>query len=478
MANKAIRILRHCYCRDVQVYSRISKFSTKDTATTTLSTVVPFGTRSFSSSNDNGTRITMDATAGEDLYNRAQQVMEDVQQMEARREEEKSQAMYKAWERAQSKGYDSKSQAVKIVKTIAKETRKDINQEQQTMEELSKKREQAMEMLRQAADQHQHPEASVQLGNMMLQEAKKDFRSLQQQQNQSGEDDDNNQVEDDSLQQQQVVERHQAIEQKIHSSMRLFRQAGEGGSRVGWYNLGQIYWTGFPVADEDDEAVVEEDGIDDPTLPNNSSKLIVPPDNHEAMECFIQAIDLGDHDAMYLVGVHRLTQGGRENFHSGTNLIKRAAEAGHGGALYYLALLHLNGEPHLGLEPCTEEEFVEHLDRAVDAGSLDARFTRGHSYYHGTEGYTQNFKNSLDDFLLAADEGHADAAVSAGAMLHSGVGVLADQRRAFELYQLAGELGSEEGWMCVVDCWRNGLGVPKSEETAKHIEDTMLKKHK
>lgn len=31
-------------------------------------------------------------------------------------------------------------------------------------------------------------------------------------------------------------------------------------------------------------------------------------------------------------------------------------------------------------------------------------------------------------------------------------------------------------WMCVVDCWRNGLGVPKSEETAKHIEETMLKK--
>jgi TPR repeat protein len=57
----------------------------------------------------------------------------------------------------------------------------------------------------------------------------------------------------------------------------------------------------------------------------------------------------------------------------------------------------------------------------------------------------QDFKKALDDFLQASDEGHADAAVSAGAMLHNGVGVLKDQRKAFELYQLAGELGSEEG---------------------------------
>jgi TPR repeat protein len=142
-----------------------------------------------------------------------------------------------------------------------------------------------------------------------------------------------------------------------------------------------------------------------------------------------------------------------------------------------LALLHLNGEPHIGLEPCSLQEFVERLDKAADAGNVDARFVRGHSYYHGTEGYPQNFSKALDDFLKAADEGHADAAVSAGAMFHNGVGAPADQTKAFELYQLAGELGSEEGWANVVDCWRQGLGVPKSEDTAKYIEDTMLKKN-
>ena len=118
------------------------------------------------------------------------------------------------------------------------------------------------------------------------------------------------------------------------------------------------------------------------------------------------------------------------------------------------------------------------LDRAVDAGNTDAKFVRGNSFYGGTEGYPQDFKRALDDFLQAADEGHADSAVSAGAMFHNGVGVLKDQRKAFELYQLGGELGSKEGWMNVVDCWQQGLGVPKSEETARYIKETMLKDKK
>jgi TPR repeat protein len=84
----------------------------------------------------------------------------------------------------------------------------------------------------------------------------------------------------------------------------------------------------------------------------------------------------------------------------------------------------------------------------------------------------------LEDFLQAADQGHADSAVSAGAMYHSGMGVPTDQTKAFELYQLAGELGSQEGWKNVIDCWRNGLGVPKSEDTARYIEETMLQEQK
>jgi TPR repeat protein len=63
----------------------------------------------------------------------------------------------------------------------------------------------------------------------------------------------------------------------------------------------------------------------------------------------------------------------------------------------------------------------------------------------------------------------------AGAMLHTGIGVSRDQERAFELYQLGGELGSIEGWKNVVACYTTGEGVPQSLETARYIADTMLK---
>ena len=357
--------------------------------------------------------------------------MKRADELDRQQEEERSKRMFEAWKKSQEAEMIPKQQGVKVIKTLVKETKRDkSNQNSEIC------RQEALQLLKQAAYEHGQPEAAVQLGNTLLKHAS------------------NNKLE------------RPAQQELASEALHLFRTAGEAGSRVGWYNHGHLLWTGFPPH-EDDVDDVENDNVED---------QLVPSDLHEAMESFVKAIDLRCYDSMYLVGVHRLTMGGKENYLSGTRLIERAADAGHGGALYYLALLHLNGEPHVGLEPCSLEEFVERLDKAVEAGNVDARFVRGHSYYHGTEGYPQSFSKALDDFLKAADEGHADAAVSAGAMFHNGVGALTDQTKAFELYQLAGELGSEEGWVNVVDCWRQGLGVPKSEESARYIEETMLKK--
>jgi hypothetical protein len=386
--------------------------------------------RSFSTS-------LSDCNDGNQLYEKAMLLMQQAEENDRQREQERSKRMFEAWQQSQEKS--PKMQGVKVVKTLVKETRKQ-NEDRGISERC---RQEAMTLLHRSAYEFQQPQAAVQLGNALLKQAA-------------------NPKTESSQQSELVME-----------AMKLFRAAGESGSRIGWYNLGHLLWTGFPPLDEDgfdNDKMTHEDRL--------AHSQIVPADLHEAMNAFVNAIDLGDSDAMYLVGVHRLTQGGKENIQSGTNLIERAAEAGHGGALYYLALLHLNGQPHIGLEPCTLEEFVKKLDKAVDAGNVDARFVRGHSFYHGTEGYPQNYKKALEDFLQAADQGHADSAVSAGAMYHSGMGVPTDQTKAFELYQLAGELGSQEGWKNVIDCWRNGLGVPKSEDTARYIEETMLQEQK
>jgi TPR repeat protein len=349
--------------------------------------------------------------------------MEKAKEMEEEKEQERSQEMFDAWQKSQKAEHSPKTQGVVVVKTIVKQARKGRKDEEKDyMVE-------AMDLLEQAASEHNHPMALVQLGNMALQDASKK----------------------DSDPREMVLK-----------AMDKFRRAGEAGYRVGWFNLGHLLWTGYPAGSDEENA---EEVID----------KVLAPDQHEAMDVFAMAIDLGDSDAMYLVGVHRMTAGGRDNIYSGLKLVEQAADSGHGGAMYYLALLHLNGEPIIGLEPCALEEFVQRLDRTVEAGNADAQFTRGHSYYHGTEGYPHNHRRALEDFLGAAEDGHANAAVSAGAMLHTGIGVPKDQRRAFELYQAAGELGSKEGWQNVVGCYTTGEGVPQSLKTARYITETMLK---
>ena len=86
-------------------------------------------------------------------------------------------------------------------------------------------------------------------------------------------------------------------------------------------------------------------------------------------------------------------------------------------------------------------------------------------------------KEALDDFIKAGELGSHDGYISAGALLFHGNGSIIpqDQRRAFELYQEAAEMGSKEGWRNVVACYALGTGVPKCEQTAKYISETMLK---
>ena len=132
---------------------------------------------------------------------------------------------------------------------------------------------------------------------------------------------------------------------------------------------------------------------------------------------------------IYLVGGHAL-------------LLRAADHHGHGPALHHLALLrNRDGDA---------AEFHRLLSAAADAGNPDSLFLRGHCRYYGTDGHDRDAAAAMDDFLGAAGGGNADAMVSAGALLHRGlrgndgmsVVVERDQRRAFELYQRAGELGS------------------------------------
>jgi TPR repeat protein len=198
----------------------------------------------------------------------------------------------------------------------------------------------------------------------------------------------------------------------------------------------------------------------------------------EALEALNKAIELGDANALYFMGVHYLDttattqdESLRSKHEQGIDYITKAAGQGHSGATYYLALFYLQGSPLLGIPPCSTPEYAKRLDQAVEAGSADALFVRAHDYFHGVDGRVTSHTHALQDYEQAAALGHAEAAVSAGVLhYHNG-----NHRRAFEFYQLGGELGSLEGWRNVVACYREGHGVPQSHDMADYIAKTLLK---
>jgi TPR repeat protein len=379
---------------------------------------------------------------GQDVYQDYVDLHEQLEQLGAERERRKSEEMYQAWQRTEEDGSlsSNKSQGVAVVKTLVKQTRKDLKQSQEEEKSLRARRQ---EKLQAAALDHNHPDALVQLGNQALRKAGSE----------------------------KLLE---GARQTIDQCLDLYQRAGAHGSKEGWFNHGHLLWTGYPDQTEASSY--------DTTTTND---VVLTPSQTLAMESFDQAIRLGDSDSMYFVGVQLLSMvesdeelpeddGRFYDMSKGFQLIQQAVALQHAGALYYEALLYLNGHVGLGLAPCPPTDFQIKLNTAIEAGSDDALFLRGHSLYHGDNGYPRDFSGALSDFLRAADSGHADAAVSAGAMLHAGRdGVPHDRKQAFELYQHAGELGSLEGWRNVAACYATGEGVAQSSAMAKYIVKTM-----
>ncbi|GKY97616.1 hypothetical protein MPSEU_000720000 [Mayamaea pseudoterrestris] len=384
----------------------------------------------------------------DDIYQRYSQKVDELKHYHQEQERVKNEKMYKAWQRADERTKEENANSTKrrntgvaVVKTLVKETHKDRAKLQEIEDSL---KQEAQSLLEQAADQG-HAQALVQLGNQALERAHEAWKRLS------------------------MEETRLALDQAIAH----YRNSR---SPEGWFNLGNLLWLGYP--DSFDEG---SDGV----------TRILPADRAQSMLAFREAIRLGDADAMYFVGVAEMDvavddgnntyTGLDESTHSvlanSVELIQQAANKGHGGALYYLALLHLNGHAILNIPPCSPSEFVSRLNAAADSGQADALFLRGHCFYNGDHGYSHDMRRALDDFLLAADEGNADAAVSAGAILFNGhfPDVPRNQEQAFAMYQHAGELGSMEGWRNVVACYATGEGVVKNEQIAKYITETMLK---
>ena len=343
-------------------------------------------------------------------------------------------------------------------KTVRDDDAHDTNNTQSVGKNLDEDyyQKEALQFLEEAALRYGHALALVRLGNEALELAKKS--SVSAEESLINTDRCADWIDESPINLSQILaqssktidndtEGDESISPYISLAHLLYEEAGKAGSAEAWYNLGHLLWD---RSGDDEEAIMK------------------------AMEAFNKAVDLGDSDAMYFVGAQYLSQ--QEDDEAGYQLLVRAAhEYNHGPALHHLALLSLQGED--------KDEFCGLLTKAAEAANPDSLFLQGYCFYHGEDGYEVDMKAALDNFLAAAENfEHVEAMVSAGAILHQGVIspqgsviIERDQRRAFELYQQAGELGSTEGWRNVVACYAMGEGVKKDIDMAKHIAKTMLK---
>lgn len=246
----------------------------------------------------------------------------------------------------------------------------------------------------------------------------------------------------------------------VQIALKLYEYAGEHGSKEAWFNTGHVHWNGYEYQWKNET-------------------ISVPPKIELALECFEKAVELGDDDARYFLGVNILNENEATvaRRRTGLDMINTAAINGHTGAMYYLSLLHRNGNRELGIEP-NLHLFRYFLDEAADVDDAESLFMRAHCRFYGEDGYDLDLPLACVEFERAGTMGVMEGFVSAGAMYHHGKGVKQDKRRAFELYQLAGEGGNIEGWKNIAVCYMTGDGIPKCEKTAKYILKTMVQEGK
>jgi len=412
--------------------------------------------------------------AGMELFLKSRRIIEEeIPSLQKRQEELNVSDQWNAAVNASEKSKSKRSAGVAVVKTIAKQSRQNLktnvgssswseNSSTATAtetleEEMDRLRLVADECMERAAMEYSNPLAYVALGNKALLE-----------------------------------------DRDVHRAMEFYAKADNG---EGWFNIGHLHWAGYEY--------------------NDGDGISLPVDEVKALQAFQNALQRNDADAAYFLGVHLMEDeddfapkraafeqvfpdlflirndssdgSGEDNQQSvsrrrqdyGLHLVTLAGIKEHPEALYYLALLHLNGNTDVGIKGYSSTQnhsgkdssprYMIYLEEALIARSADAFFLRATLYFHGENGYSQSYKLALRDFEKSSELGNSDGAVSAGAMYHQGIGDISqNQRKGFDFYQQAGDMGNVEGWRNVAACYVTGEGVPKCESTAKHIYNTMV----
>jgi TPR repeat protein len=210
---------------------------------------------------------------------------------------------------------------------------------------------------------------------------------------------------------------------------------------------------------------------------------IIDIDLNKSLNYFEKSADLGDISGQFWVGhCYMSGEGGVGTLIDPIKAVKyleKAANGGHPSAHYYLSSLYRSGlSSSVNSIPPNEDLFLHHLQLAIELNDEDGIFCMADIYMHGLVGYDVNILKAKELYEQASNNGHVEATLCLGTIYYNGLEdiVEVDRRKAFELYNIAAEGGSQDAWKNLAGMYYIGDGVPKSEETARNIMKVIFGK--
>jgi len=144
-------------------------------------------------------------------------------------------------------------------------------------------------------------------------------------------------------------------------------------------------------------------------------------------------------------------------------LTKKAAEHGHLSSQSMLGLWY-----HHGYQGLTQDmkEAVKWYRMAAEQGDYEVQYNLALMYYNG-EGIEKNNKEAVKWFRKAAENGLEDAQFDLGILYYRGNGgLLQDKKKAAKWFEKTAELGHSLGQYNLAQMYNNGEGIEKDNKEA------------
>ena len=250
---------------------------------------------------------------------------------------------------------------------------------------------------------------------------------------------------------------------------------GERNEGEQWFQLGNKYYNGDGVEEDDEKAVRCYEKAAE--LGNAAAQfklgtyyevgLVVRQDYEEAVKWYKKAAEQGEAVAqIYLGDCYENGRGAPQNYKEAVKWYREAAKQGNAIAQKALGECYYYGQ---GVHQ-DYKEAVKWYRKAAEQGEAAAQNNLGLCYENGC-GVPQNYKEAVKWYRKAAEQGYAIAQNNLGNCYYDGQGVLQDCREAVKWYRRAAERGNTAAQTSLGFCYKNGRGVPRDyEEAARWYE--------